>query len=108
MTFVVEFTSKDKTLAEYYKNRFGEEFTKMAALWDQFSDLEKAGVQAAWELEMYREARLQEHYDYTEDDRGRRTPIKENWIGPGANGDMWIVPTSMPKLLIPEVTVKQL
>lgn len=105
MTVTVEFSSKDPVLAEYYRKRFGEAFTKTAQYWPQLTEMEREGMKAAWKLEMFHEARLQEHYDYTEDDKGRSTPIMEVWSGPD-----WPhpIPTDVPKLLIPQITVKEL
>lgn len=88
---MIEFTSKDPLIAAHYDFTFREEFEKAAALFPRMTGPEQEGLKAGWQLAMYREARRQEHYDYTTDDDGIRHLVRD------ANGK--------PKLLIPDVTV---
>lgn len=95
----VKFSCKDPLLATYYNKLFGEKFTAHAQYWPKLTEMERKGIRCAWQLEMFHEARLQEHYDYVEHD-GHRTPAYEVYDRDGLR-----VVTEVPTLLIPEVEV---
>ena len=84
----IEFHCKDPLLAKHYEHTFGDQFADHLTV---MVGPPMSEIRAYWEMCMLEEALRQEHYDYTEDDRGVRTPIRE------ADGT--------PKLLIPDLKV---
>lgn len=70
LKFVCE---KDKILEDHYAKQFGGQFAKDAQLMGADTD-----IQRYWTEVMMAWARLQEHYDFTTDDRGIRTPVKKD------------------------------
>ncbi|AER25855.1 hypothetical protein SEA_DIRTMONSTER_21 [Mycobacterium phage DirtMonster] len=72
MAAQVIFECRDKLIVEYCVRKYGSDFQHQ--LDKHHGPL--LHLLNTWRAQMEREAALQQWYDYTEDDRGRRTPIR--------------------------------
>lgn len=103
MTIEVEFScDRDLALAEHYSHKFKKKFTDQASYWPHLVQAEREAFLAGWRLEMFGEARRQEHYQWEDLDEDQT-----DWEGTVIGKKRQIIreASGAPKLLIPKIKV---